>query len=74
MSTTVRISSELHELLKNLAEQSSTSMQEVLREALERYRRDIFLDGLDRDLAAAGDYTEEIVSLDGTLNDGLENW
>ena len=33
-STTVRISLELHELLKSLAEQSSVSMQEILQEAL----------------------------------------
>ena len=44
-STTVRISSELHELLKSLADESAVSMQEILREALERLRRERHIEG-----------------------------
>ena len=72
-STTVRISLELHELLKSLAEQSSVSMQEILQEALEKYRREKFL-GMNRDFSQATDYMQEIDELDGTVADGLEDY
>lgn len=71
MSTTVRISAELHDLLKTLARQSSTSMQEVLKVALERYRQDLFLDSLSQDFERAGGYQDELDSLEGTVADGL---
>jgi len=73
-STTVRISLELHELLKSLAEQSSVSMQEILQEALEKYRREKFLEGMNRDFSQATDYMQEIDELDGTVADGLEDY
>lgn len=47
-------------------------MQEILRGILESYRRERFLEGLNRDLSRATDYKEEIDELDGTVADGLE--
>ena len=73
-STTVRISLELHELLKSLAEQSEVSMQEILHEALERYRRERFLQGLNQDFSQSSEYADEIAELDGTVADGLEGY
>ena len=73
-STTVRISLELHQVLKTLAEQSSVSMQEVLQEALERYRREQFLEGLNRDFSQASDYADELANLESTAGDGLQGY
>jgi predicted transcriptional regulator len=73
-STTVRVSREIHELLKNLAEQSASSMQDVLVNALEIYRRQLFLDGLNEDFEAAQGYHQEIEDVDGTAGDGLEDY
>ncbi|MFA5506157.1 MAG: toxin-antitoxin system protein [Vulcanimicrobiota bacterium] len=71
-STTVRVSLETHELLKNLAKESAASMQEVLAKALERYRRELFLEGLNKDFQGAEDYGEELLKIDGTVADGLD--
>lgn len=71
-STTVRVSLETHELLKNLAKESAASMQEVLAKALERYRRELFLEGLNEDFQRSEDYGEELLEIDGTVADGLD--
>lgn len=71
-STTVRVSLETHELLKNLAKESAASMQEVLAKALERYRCELFLEGLNDDFQRAKDYGEELLEIDGTVADGLD--
>ena len=71
-STTVRVSLEIHELLRSLAEESASSMQEVLLRALERYRRELFLEGLNEDFRRAEGYVEEILTLDPTTPDGLD--
>lgn len=73
-TTTVRISNELHELLKKMAEQSAVSMQDILQEALERYRRERFLEELNQDFARASSYTDELDDIDGTAADGLEDY
>ncbi len=73
-STTVRISSEIHELLKSLADESAVSMQQILHEALERYRRQRFLEGLNGDFSASRDYDVEVAAIDGTAADGLEGY
>lgn len=51
-SLTVRISNTSHKLLQELAEESGRTMQAVLDEALEAYRRQCFLEGLSADFAA----------------------
>jgi len=51
-SLTVRISNTSHKLLQELAARSGQTMQAVLDEALEAYRRQCFLEGLVADFAA----------------------
>jgi predicted transcriptional regulator len=41
-STTVRISDKAHATLKRLAEKTGTSLQEVMEQALEKFRREYF--------------------------------
>jgi hypothetical protein len=72
MSTTVRISNESRELLRRLAEESSMSQQAVLEHALERYRREKFLEGLHQDCLRGGSLSDVAENLSGTLDDGLK--
>lgn len=51
-SLTVRISRTSHQLLQDLAARSGRTMQAVLDDALEAYRRQCFLEGLAADFAA----------------------
>jgi hypothetical protein len=48
----VRISSRAHDLLRRLADEQQQSMQAVLDEALERYRRERFLRAANADFEA----------------------
>jgi hypothetical protein len=48
----VRISPHAHELLRQLAEEESDSMQAVLDRAIERYRRESFLRAANDEYAA----------------------
>jgi hypothetical protein len=48
----VRISPRAHELLRQLAEEEQRSMQSVLDQALERYRRERFLRAANADFAS----------------------
>ena len=81
MPSTVRISDHGRDLLGQLAEQTGSTMTDVLDTALENYRRQHFLHqanlayaALADDPAASSAYREEIKSLDGTLGDGLEKY
>lgn len=47
----VRISLHAHDLLRQLAEEESASMQAVLDKAIERYRRERFLRAANEDYA-----------------------
>lgn len=52
MSTaTIRISKTTQELLHTLARQDNTSMQAIVEQAIEHYRRQRFLQGLNEDFA-----------------------
>ena len=51
-SLTVRISRSTHAALRALADESNESMTEVLDKAIEIYRRQRFLAGLNADFAA----------------------
>lgn len=75
-----RVSERSRATLRALAERSGRSMQAVLDEAIEAYRRRRFLEGLNADFAALrGDkkkWKEELVerrAWDRTLADGLED-
>lgn len=50
MSTVhVRISEDTHALLREMARQVGASMQSVVEKAIEKYRRELFIDNLNRD-------------------------
>jgi predicted transcriptional regulator len=78
-SLTVRITSSAHAALRALAEETDESMTEILDKAIEAYRRQKFLAGLNSDFEAlrrnpAGWEEEqaERTKWDATLSDGLE--
>ena len=48
-TTTIRISKTTQELLHVLASQDNTSMQNIVEQAIEHYRRQRFLEGLNAD-------------------------
>ena len=79
-SLTVRISRSTHAALRALADESNESMTEVLEKAIEIYRRQRFLAGLNADFAALRKnkafWEEERVERsmwDVALIDGLED-
>lgn len=52
MATQVRVSDTTHQLLRNLSKEFGESMQTIIDEALEQYRRRKFLEGLNEDFRA----------------------
>ena len=78
-STTLRIRPESKRVLKSLAEMRGASMQHVLEQAIERYRRECFLEQANAAFAALRADTEqwgqelaERQQWDNALDDGLE--
>jgi predicted transcriptional regulator len=78
-STTVRVTEQTHTALRELAAGTGKPLQQVLEEAVERYRRELFFADLHAAYARlAGDpagWDEELderAQLDGTLADGLD--
>jgi hypothetical protein len=76
----VRISRSTHAALCALAEEADESMTQVLDRAIEAYRRQRFLAGLNADFAALRrnkaalkEELAERAQWDSTLNDGLED-
>ncbi len=76
---TVPISESSHRLLCDLAGQTGQSVQQVLDQALEDYRRKVFFEGLAADFAALKAdpeaWAEELAERklwDSTLMDGLD--
>lgn len=80
-TVTIRIDRETHETLRRLAEQSGETMSQVAARAIERYRRESFIENAnrawkkitDQDPSAQDEYLEIQRQLEGTLNDGLED-
>jgi predicted transcriptional regulator len=77
-STTVRVTEHTHALLRELAAATGEPLQQVLEEAVERYRRDRFFADLHAayarlagDQAAWQEELDERTELEGTLADGL---
>jgi len=77
-STTIRVRAETHKTLARLAKESHSSLQSVLIEALEAYRRKVFLQRTNQayaelrsDPAAWARYEKELAAWDGTSEDGL---
>ena len=76
--TTVRISSDARDLLREIARNEGRSMQAVMERALEHYRRRQFLDQVNEDWSMVREEPGEWHTvradrdvLDGTLADGL---
>lgn len=78
-STTVRIKRETKQILEQIADQTGRKTQQVLDEAIEAYRRRVFLDRANRAYAALRDdakrWAEELSERkdwDATSNDDLK--
>lgn len=77
--TTVRVTKETREALRELSEQAGESMQEVLARAVEAYRRQRILEETNAAYAALRnnpeawrEEQEERQAWEATLGDGLE--
>jgi len=78
-TTTIRVSLHTRDLLQELAHTSGSSMQAVLEQALEQYRRQQLLEAtnaayatLHAAPAAWADLEQERLAWEQTLADGLE--
>jgi predicted DNA-binding protein len=76
-TTTIRISKTTQELLHTLASQDNTSMQAIVEQAIEHYRKQRFLEGLSADFTSLRENNEswhdelqERQQWDITLSDG----
>ena len=76
-SIQVRIGEATHKTIRSLANDRGESMQSVVEQAVERFRRDMFLESLSDDFAALRENAEEWNSeleerelWDNTLSDG----
>jgi len=79
MASTVRIDPEIHRLLKDSARKEGVTMQEILRRALETYRRRLILKEtnaayaiLRTDPKVRSAWKREQEELEGTFGDGLD--
>jgi len=79
-STTIRVSDKTHACLHELAREVGVSMQDVVEQAIELYRRKVLFAqanaayaALLSDPAAAEDWEQEFAAWDTTLQDGLED-
>jgi len=80
MATTIRISPSSHEILKEESKSSGRSMQAVLDEAIEQFRRHRFISEVNASFAqvrederAWGDVLEEREAWDAADTDGLDD-
>ena len=80
MTTTIRISCSSHEILKEESVASGRSMQAVLEDAIEHYRRQRFVQDVNaayaqvrEDERAWGEIVEEREAWEGTAVDGLDD-
>lgn len=78
-SIQVRINENTHNVIKGIAREIGESMQSVVEHAVERYKRDIFLENLNRDFDLLRnneqDWASELEERDlwaVTMNDGEE--
>ena len=80
MATTIRISASSHEILKEASRISGRSMQAVLDEAVEHYRRQRFIRDVNAAFARVREDPKEWDAMrteceawDGTITDGLDD-
>lgn len=79
MAIQVRVNENTHALIRNLANELGESMQSIVDKAVERYKREIFLEGLSEDFkmlreneVAWNEELEERKLWEKTLPDGVE--
>ena len=79
MASTVRIDPEIHRMLKESARREGVTMQEILRRALETYRRRLILKETNAAYAVLrtnpkirSAWKGEQEEFEGTLGDGLD--
>ena len=80
-TTTIRVSTETRNTLRELAKKIGLPMQEVVEQAIDHYRRQHLLNTanaayakLRADEEAWQAYTDESAEWESTLNDGLEEY
>jgi hypothetical protein len=80
MTTTIRINEKLHATLRETAEAEHRPIGQVIEDAVRRYQREKFWQGVHEDFArlrsdpiAWHGYQEEIALLEGGSLDGLEH-
>ena len=80
-TTTIRVSTKTRDTLRELAQTVGLSMQQVVEQAIENYRRQHFLNAantayakLRADQQAWQEEEAERTQWDATLADGLEDW
>lgn len=78
-TSTIRISEESRRILKEISQHNKKPMQTVLEQAIEAYRRQVFLEGLHQDFTALRSDDQEWQAekaerseWDGTLADGAK--
>lgn len=79
-TTMLRVNADTRAILQDLARKKSVSMQEIVRRAVETYRREQLMAAAAAGYAALRanpsawqEYQEEMASLDGALADGLDD-
>ena len=80
MATTVRVEVRLHTILRELASQEQRPIGQVIEDAIERYRKEKFREGVRADYERLrggevgwNDYQAEVTLLEGGSMDGLQN-
>ncbi len=78
MATTVRVDDKLHVTLREIAHAEQRSIGQVIEDAVERYQKEKFWQGVQEDFArlhadpaARNDYQDEIALLEAGLADSL---
>ncbi len=78
MSATIRINPQAHSTLRLLSDELDRPLTDLLDDAVELLRRQVFLAGLNRDWSLLGDaqrvdLADEQGRLDGAMDDGLRD-
>lgn len=76
----VRVSESTHKTLQALSSKEGKTMQDIIDNAIEDYRRKNFLEGLSQDFQVlqkdpelSKEHEEEMALWDNTIEDGLES-
>ncbi len=79
MATQLRVNESTHSIIRNLSQEFGESMQSIVEKAVERYKRELFLESLNQDFqrlreneTAWNDELEERHLWENTLLDGVE--